>query len=132
MAKCHLKHAHFVDDILVPMGIPPGEGGIKMTYEITLSEQEYAALAAAAAKSGTDPEKFLHDMIHHLQTSTQGRFPLTAGEIAERQYHEGKISHIPARRPLTQAEREAREQRARRLAGGKLASEMVIEDREPY
>jgi len=132
MAKCHIKHANFIDDILVPMGIPPGEGGIYMTYEITLSEQEYAALAAAAAKSGTDPEQFLHDMIHHLQTSTQGRLPLTAGEIAERQHHEGKISHIPARQPLTPEEREAREQRARRFAGGKPASEMVIEDRGPY
>ena len=101
-----------------------------MTYQITLSEQEYAALAAAAAKSGTDPEQFLHDMIHHLQTSTQERRPLT--EIAERQYHEGKISHIPARQPLTQAEREAREQRARRFAGGKPTSEMVIEDRGSY
>jgi len=68
-------------------------------------------------------------MIHHLQTSTQGRLPLTAGEIAERQYHEGKMSYIPARRPLTPVEREAREQRARRFAGGKPASEMVIEDR---
>ena len=103
-----------------------------MTYQFTLSEQEYAALAAAAAKSGTDPEQFLHDMIPHLQTSTQGRRPLTVGEIAERQYHEGKISHIPARRPLTQAEHEARELRARRFAGGKPASEMVIEDRGPY
>jgi hypothetical protein len=30
-----------------------------MAYQITLSEQEYAALAAAAAKSGTDPERLL-------------------------------------------------------------------------
>jgi hypothetical protein len=132
MATCHLKHANFIDDILVPLGIPPGEGGIYMTYEITLSEQEYAALAAAAAKSGTDPEQFLHDMIYHLQSSTQGKRSLTAGEIAERQYHEGKISHIPTRRTLTQAERDAREQRARRFAGEKPASEMVIEDRGPY
>jgi hypothetical protein len=76
------------------MGIPP-EGGIYMTYEITLSEQEYAALGRCrSGQARTDPEQFLHDMIHHLQTSTQGRLPLTAGEIAERQYHEGKITHI--------------------------------------
>jgi hypothetical protein len=103
-----------------------------MAYQITLSEQEYAALAAAAAKSGTDPERLLHDMIQSLQTPSQRKRPLTAREVAERQYRAGKISHVPARQPLSQAEREAREERARRYAGGKPASEMVIEDRGPY
>ena len=103
-----------------------------MTYQITLSDQEYAALAAAAAKSGTEPEQFLHNMIQHLQTSSQRKHLLTAHEVAEKQYHEGNISHIPTRQPLTPEEREARERRARRFAGGKPASEMVIEDRGPY
>jgi hypothetical protein len=119
-------------DILVEKGIVPKGGGIFMAYQITLSEQEYAALAAAAAKSGTDPELLLHDMIQSLQTSSQRKRPLTAREVAERQYREGKISHIPARQPLSQAEREAREERARRFAGGKPASEMVIEDQGQY
>ena len=99
-----------------------------MTYQITLSDQEYAALAIAAAKSGTDPEQLLHDMIQRLQTPSQKR-SLTAHEILEKQYSEGKISHIPTRQPLTPAEREARERRAQRFAGGKPASQMVIEDR---
>jgi hypothetical protein len=103
-----------------------------MVYQITLNEQEYAALAAAAAKSGTDPERLLHDMIQRLQTSSQRKHTLTAHEVAERQYHEGKISHVPTRQPLTQEELEAREIRARRYAGGKPASEMVIEDRGLY
>lgn len=103
-----------------------------MTYQITLSDQEYAALVAAATKSGTEPEQLLHDMIQRLQTSSQRKRPLTAHEVAERQYHEGKISHVPIRQPLTPEEREAREVRARRFAGGKPASEMVIEDRGPY
>ncbi len=103
-----------------------------MAYQITLSEQEYAALAAVAAQSGREPEQLLHDMIKRLQTSSQRKRPLTARELAEKQYHEGKISHIPTRQPLTPAEREARERRARRFAGGKPASEMVIEDRGPY
>ena len=103
-----------------------------MAYQIILSEQEYAALAAAAAKSGTDPERLLHDMIQRLQNSSQRKRFLTAREIAEKQYNEGKISHVPTRQPLTQEEREARERRARRFAGGKPASEMVIEDRGPY
>jgi len=60
-----------------------------MTYQITLNEQEYAALAAAAAKSGAEPEQFLYDMIQRLQTSSPRKRPLTASEIAEKQYHEG-------------------------------------------
>nr|HET6901000.1 hypothetical protein [Ktedonobacteraceae bacterium] len=103
-----------------------------MTYRITLSDQEYAVLATAAAKSGSEPEQLLHNMILSLQTSSQRKHPLTISEIAAKQYHEGKISHIPTRQPLTQEEREARERRARRFAGGKPASEMVIEDRGPY
>jgi len=105
-----------------------------MAYEMTirLSDQEYSLLATAASKSGTEPEQLLHDMIQRLQTSSQRTHPLTAHEIAEKQYREGKISHIPTGQPLTQVEREARERRARRFAGGKPASDMVIEDRGPY
>jgi hypothetical protein len=91
-----------------------------------LSDQEYAALAAAAARSGTEPEQLLHEMIQRLQPSTQKNGPLTAHELAQKQYEEGKISHIPLRQRLTQEEREARERRARRFAAGKPASEMVM------
>lgn len=103
-----------------------------MTYRITLSDQEYAALADAAAKSGSDPEELLHRIILNLQTTSQKKRLLTAKEVAEKQYREGKISHIPTRQPLTPEEREARERRARRFGGGKPASEMVMEDRGPY
>src|SRR5947207_12859723 len=64
---------------------------IIMAYQITLSEQDYAALAAAATRNGTDPERLLHDMIQRLLPSSQRKRPLTAREIAEKQYHEGKI-----------------------------------------
>src|SRR5947209_2735841 len=94
---------------------------MSMTYQITLSDQEYAAVAAAAAKSGTEPEQLLHDMIQRLQTSSQRKRALTAHKVAERQYHEGKISHVPTRQPLTQEQREARERRARRFARGSLS-----------
>ena len=103
-----------------------------MTYQITLNDQEYAALVAAAAKSGTSPEQLLREMIHRLLTSSQSKHPLTAEEIVEKQYLEGKISHIPTRQQLTKEEREARERRARAYARGKPASEMIMEDRGPY
>lgn len=103
-----------------------------MTYQISLSEQDYAALATAALRNGIEPEQLLHDLIQNLQSSSQRKRPLTARELAERQYYEGKISHVPTRQPLTAEERKAREIRARRFAGGKSASDMVIEDRGPY
>ena len=84
-----------------------------MTYQITLNDQEYAALEAAAAKSGTNPEQLLREMIQRLLASSQSKRPLTAEEIVEKQYLEGKISHIPTRQRLTKEEIEARERRAR-------------------
>ncbi len=42
-----------------------------MTYHITLNDQEYAALAAEAAKNGMYPEQLLHAMIQRLQTFPQ-------------------------------------------------------------
>ena len=57
---------------------------------------------------------------------------MTLRELVEKQYREGKISHIPTREPLTEEEREALEQSAQWFAGGKPLSEMIIEDRGPY
>jgi hypothetical protein len=103
-----------------------------MAYQITLSDQEYAALAAMAAKNGTEPEQFLHDMIQSLYTTSGRKRSSAVSKVVEKQYREGKISHIPTRQPLTQEEHEARERRARYYAGGTPASQMVIEDRGPY
>ncbi len=79
---------------------------------ITLTDQEYALLAAEAAKK-----------IKH---------PMTEQEFEEKLYSDGKILNIPMRRPLTPKEQAERERLARVFAGGKLASEMVMEDRGPY
>lgn len=103
-----------------------------MAYQITLSDQEYAALAAEAAKSGIHPEQLLHDMIQHLQTPTQSPPPVTLREFAEMQYRAGKISHIPTNEPLPLEMLDALEKRAQRYSGGKPASEMIIEDRGEY
>ncbi|MHB8595174.1 MAG: hypothetical protein ACYDER_00015 [Ktedonobacteraceae bacterium] len=103
-----------------------------MAYQIILSEQDYAALAAAAVRNGIAPEQLLHDLIQSLQSSSQSKRPVTVREVAERQYHAGKISHVPTRHPLTAEEHEARERRAHRYAGGKSAADMVIEDRGSY
>jgi len=49
-----------------------------MAYQINLSEQDYAVLAAA--RSGRDPERLLRDMIQRLQPSSQRKRSLTAHE----------------------------------------------------
>jgi hypothetical protein len=103
-----------------------------MAYQITLNDQEYATLAAEAAKNGVHPEQLLHNMIQHLQTSSQNTPPVTLREFAEMQYREGKLTHLPTKEPLPPEMLEALERRAQRYSGGKPASEMVIEDRGEY
>ena len=105
-----------------------------MAYEMTikLTDQEYAALAAEAARNGKQPEMLLHDMIQNLQPSSPVKCPMTDQEFMEKLYREGKILNIPTRRPLTQEEITERERLAQVSSGGKPASEMVIEDRGPY
>jgi len=107
-----------------------------MIYEVNvkLNEQEYAKLAAAAAQNGKQPEAFLHDMVEKLEPPAQTKRPMTAQELVEKQYHEGKLANLPTRRPLTSEEATERERfiQSLRDRGGKSASEMVIEDRGPY
>ncbi len=103
-----------------------------MAYQITLTDQEYATLATEAAKNGLQPEMLLREMIQRLRSSSQGKSSLTEDEFLEKQYREGKILNIPTRRRLTPEEQARREYLAQLFAGGKPASEMVIEDRGPY
>jgi hypothetical protein len=86
------SHKAIRNDILGQKDLLSGGRGCTVAYQITLSELEYKALAAAAARSGTDPEQLLHDMIQRLESLSQSKHTLTAREVAERQYHEGKIS----------------------------------------
>ncbi len=106
-----------------------------MAYQmtVTLTDQEYAALTAEAAKSGKHAETLLHEILmQRLQPPLPAEHPLTEEEFVEKLYREGKILNIPTRRPLTQEEKAKRERLVQVFAGGKPASEMVIEDRGPY
>ena len=106
-----------------------------MAYQltVTLTDQEYAALAAEAEKSGKQAEALLHEILmQRLQPSLAAKRPLTAHEFEEILYREGLIENIPTRQPLTSEEKAERERLAQVFAGGKPASEMVIEDRGPY
>jgi hypothetical protein len=99
---------------------------------VTLSDQEYQALAAEAARRGEPPETLLRDLIRHLPSVAAEKRPMTGRELAEKLYREGKLASLATQRPLTQEEQEERERLARLFASDKPASEMVIEDRGPY
>jgi hypothetical protein len=104
---------------------------------ITLTDNEYDALSAKTGKDDKALEELLHELLtHHLQApSSPKRPPTTSRDISLCLYRQGLIEHIPEGRVDTPEEAAER----RRLAelfgqvepGGKLASEMVIEDRGP-
>lgn len=110
-----------------------------MTHQIniTLTDNEYNALSAETGRDDEALEELLHKLLtRHLQAPFSPRPPLTTSrDISLRLYRQGLIKHIPEGRADTPEEAAER----RRLAelfgqiesGGKLASEMVIEDRGP-
>jgi plasmid stability protein len=99
---------------------------------ITLTDDDYAELAAQAAQSGKPVESLARDLLSHsLSASTLAPQPLSTSQFTQRQYQDGKILNLPTHAPLTAQKAADREQRARLLSGGKPASEMVIEDRGP-
>jgi len=110
-----------------------------MTHQIniTLTDNEYNALAAETGRDDKALEDLLHQLLaRHLQAPFSPKYPLTTSrDISLRLYNRGLIKHIPEGRTDTPEEAAER----RRLAelfgqvepGGKLASEMVIEDRGP-
>ena len=106
-----------------------------MAYEMTirLTDEEYAALAAEAAKSGKRPETVLLEiMLQKLQPPQPTTRPLTERELAEQLYREGMLLNLATRKPLTLEEQAERQRLAQVFAHGKPLSEMVIEDRGPY
>jgi hypothetical protein len=56
---------------------------------------------------------------------------MTEQEFLEHLYREGRILNIPTRQPFTPEERAERERLAQSVKPGKMASDIVIEDRGP-
>ena len=105
-----------------------------MAHELTLtlSEQEYAALAEEAAKKGKKPETLLYETMREWLHTSIAKQPITEQEFEEKLYLEGFIENIPTRQPLSPEEQAERDYLGRLFSGGKLMSEMVKEDRGPY
>jgi len=112
-----------------------------MTHEITVSltDEEYAALAIKAEETNDEIEALIHILRNRLRkryilsTRNSSRSPEQQA-VSEALYEAGLINHIPTGERLSEEE----EAELKRLAdffgqaGGKPASEMVIEDRGPY
>lgn len=99
---------------------------------ITLTDEEYAELAAEAGRAGKPVESVAHDMLaQQLRASEPEPQGMTARDFLERQYRDGKVLNLPITQQLTAAEEAERERLAQIFTQGKPASEMVIEDRGP-
>lgn len=85
-----------------------------MAMQITLSDEDYATLAAAAAQRGAPIETLVHEAIAHLNTYPIGSYEYPTGEPDS---------------PEEEAEEEAIAQRIGPQRP--WLSEMVIEDRGP-
>jgi hypothetical protein len=103
-----------------------------VTYQITLTPDEYAALSAAAAREGKTVEEMVHAALKACyppasQSVTQSQMsPLVAY-----MYRVGHIASLPSGEPDTPEEEAELDELVKRVGPGKAASEMVIEDRGP-
>jgi hypothetical protein len=89
-----------------------------MAYQITLSEDDYAALTAAANETGEPIEQLVHEAIAARYLS-----PPAAGQIGQYYYPTGEPDS-----PEDEAEDAYLETK---LGSGKPLSEIVLEDRGP-
>lgn len=104
-----------------------------MAYTITLSDEEYAALSAAAAERGTPIETLVHEALaeryaqRHSERARQATDPLITFMIQT-----GHVLRAPTRITDTSAERAERERLVAAAGPGKRASDIVIDDRGPH
>lgn len=102
-----------------------------MAYQmtITLTDAEYAALNAEAARSGKPLDALLHEVIApHVQTER----PSQNKDASLRDlYRKGIIMNIATHEPLTLEENTTLQRLASKLGVGQPMSEIVIEDRGP-
>ncbi len=90
-----------------------------MAQQITLTDEDYAALAAAAARTGASLEELIHQaIVARFSTASH------TAQIGRYQYPTGSL--------MTRQQREAMEHLAQKIGSQHpWASEIVIEDRGP-
>ncbi len=109
-----------------------------MTYQITLSlsDEEYAAVAAAAARTGEPIEEVLHEAVAKQFTPEPKSAHLPSSgspyPLSEYLYSIGFALNVPTGELDTPEDEAEDEEVARILSRGKSLTEMIIEDRGPY
>lgn len=104
-----------------------------MAYTITLSDDEYATLATAAARRGLPIEALVHEALaaRFADGEAGAEASTPTDPLITYMLHEGHIHQAPTGVADTPAERAERERLAACARPGKLASEMTLEDRGP-
>lgn len=102
-----------------------------MTHQVTLSDEEYAALAGTAAERGTAIEVVLRELLGERYPALRRVEQRTMDPLVESMYRAGHLRELPTGALDTPEVAAERARLARPAAAGQLASEMVIEDRGP-
>jgi hypothetical protein len=101
-----------------------------MTYQITLTDEEYAVLAAAAEAQGESVEALVHTaLVSAFPPTTQATYRVDP--LAEYMYKKGRLLSLPDGKPDTPEGEAELEELANSVLPRKPASEIVIEDRGP-
>ena len=101
-----------------------------MAYQITLTDEEYTALAAAAEARGESIEALAHAAFEQVYAPLE-RAQDHVDPLAEYMYKKGHLLSLPDGQPDTPEEEAELEELANSIGPGKPASEIVIEDRGP-
>ena len=103
-----------------------------MSYQISvhLNDDEYAQLAAEAARSGVTIEAVAHERL--VQQPPARPHSLDSRAIQQYLYRRGVVANLPTDEADTPDEEAEAERLARLFGGGKSAAEMVLEDRGPF
>ncbi len=99
---------------------------------ITLTEQEYAALSAKAARRGKPIEVIAREaIVPRVETARPTKPADKYDALHKLLRRKGIIMNIPTGKPLSPEEKRELERLAHLFSGGMLASDIVIEDRGP-
>lgn len=102
-----------------------------MAHQITLTDDEYEALAAAAAARRQPVEALVREVLAERFPALRGAQPQAGDALIEAMWRAGHLVSAPTRIPDTPEEAAERERLAQPAAPGKLASDIIIEDRGP-
>jgi hypothetical protein len=107
------------------------KGYVYMVHQITLSDDEYEALAAAAAARGQPVEALVREALAERFPTMRSGQPHAHDALVEVMQRAGHLGSVPTRIPDTPEEAAERRRLAHSITPGKLASDIVIEDRGP-